>query len=105
MNKYGPHGKFNTQKGKADELAEILIEASQIVSKAKGCKLYSISKDPSEPDAVWVTEIWDSKEDHDASLSLPEVRSLISRAIPLIDGTPSRGQTLEVIGGFGINEN
>jgi len=103
--KYGLHGKLNTKKGKADELAQILIEASQIVSKARGCKLYTISKDPTEPDAVWVTEIWDSKEDHDASLSLPEVRSLISRAIPLINGTPSGGQTLEVIGGFGINEN
>jgi len=102
MKKYGLHGKFNTQKGKADELADILIEASQVVSKTKGCQLYSISKDPSEPDAVWVTEIWDSKADHDASLSLPEVRSLISKAIPLIDGAPAKGQELEVLGGFGL---
>ena len=102
MNKYGLHGKFNTQKGKADALAAILIEASQVVSKTKGCNLYAISKDPTEPDTVWVTEIWDSKADHDASLSLPEVRSLITKAIPLIDGAPSKGQELEVLGGFGL---
>ncbi|MEQ8879529.1 MAG: antibiotic biosynthesis monooxygenase family protein [Cyclobacteriaceae bacterium] len=102
MKKYGLHGKFNTQKGKADELADILIEASQIVSKAKGCQLYVISKDPSLRDAVWVTEIWDTKADHDASLSIPEVRSLITKAIPLIDGAPSKGQELEVMGGYGI---
>ncbi len=102
MEKYGLHGKFNVKKGKADELGAILIEASQIVSKAKGCQLYAISKDPGIPDAVWVTEIWDTKADHDASLSIPEVRSLIAKAIPLIDGAPSKGQELEVMGGYGI---
>ncbi len=76
-----------------------------MVSTANGCRLYVISRDEHEPDAVWVTEIWDTKADHDNSLNLPGIRELIGRAMPIIDGPPQKGQELTVIGGFGIWEN
>ena len=82
-----------------------MLEAAAMVATAKGCRLYAISRDDSEPDAVWITEIWDTKEDHDNSLKVPGVRELIGRAMPIIDGPPQRGQELTVIGGFGIWEN
>ena len=82
-----------------------MLEAAAMVATAKGCRLYAISRDDSEPDAVWITEIWDTKEDHDNSLKVPGVRELIGRAMPIIDGPPQRGQELTVIGGFGIREN
>jgi hypothetical protein len=43
-----------------------------------------------------VTEVWDSKEDHDASLNIESVKKIISAAIPLIDGKPEKGQELEI---------
>jgi hypothetical protein len=52
---------------------------------------------------VWVTEVWDSKEDDDNSLHVEGVRALISRAMPLLAGQPEKGQELEVIGGAGLN--
>ena len=102
MDNYLLHGKFTAKTGLADELANILIEASQLVSTAKGCKLYVVSRDKNDPNSVYVTEIWDSKDDHDNSLKIEGVRELIMKAIPMIDGQPQKGQELEILGGTGI---
>lgn len=102
MNKYGLHGKLQATEGKADELANILIQAAHLVSEAKGCHLYVVSKDLKEENSVWVTEIWDSKEEHDASLQLAGVRELIGEAIPILAGKPEGGQELEILGGVGV---
>ncbi|HEV7346996.1 antibiotic biosynthesis monooxygenase family protein [Telluribacter sp.] len=102
-NKYGLHGKLKALSGNGDNLASILLEAAQLVSTAKGCHLYLVSRDTKEAEAVWVTEVWDSKEDHDNSLKVEGVRELIGRAMPLLDGMPEKGQELEVLGGAGIN--
>jgi quinol monooxygenase YgiN len=100
MKKYGLHGKLKATNGNGDELASILNQASELVSTAKGCHLYMISKDTQKGDVIWVTEVWDTKEDHDRSLHLAGVRELISKAIPLLDGQPEKGLELEVIGGI-----
>ncbi|MBD1399032.1 antibiotic biosynthesis monooxygenase [Pontibacter sp. JH31] len=100
--KYGLHGKLKATAGNGEKLAAILLEASQLVSTAKGCHLYLISKDRKEEEAVWVTEVWDSKEDHDNSLNVEGVRALISQAMPILDGMPQKGQELEILGGAGI---
>jgi len=96
------HGKMNAKAGKSDELIDILLQASKFVSTTKGCKLYVVGKDEQEKEAVYVTEIWESKEDHDLSLKIPEVRELIMRAMPILDGAPTKGQELELLGGVGI---
>lgn len=65
MNKDGLHGYLTATEGKDDELAAILLEASELVSTAKGCQLYIVSKDQENDDVIWISEVWDSKEDHD----------------------------------------
>lgn len=95
-------GKMTALAGKSNELADILLEASKLVSTAKGCKLYVIGKDKHDSDSVFVTEIWDSKENHDNSLNVEGVRELITRAMPILSGQPSKGQELEILGGAGI---
>lgn len=96
------HGKLNAKTGRTEELANILLEASKLVSTAKGCKVYVIGKDANDLDAVFVTEIWDTKEDHDNSLNVKGVRELIMTAMPILDGQPTKGQELEILGGAGI---
>ena len=61
-----------------------------------------ISKDQTNPDNIWVTEAWDSKDDHDVSLQDPKIRELIGKAMPLLDGNPKAGQKLEIFGGHGV---
>jgi quinol monooxygenase YgiN len=98
-NKYGLHGKLSATKGNGNALAQILIKASELVSSAKGCCVYAVSLDGND---VWITEVWDSKDDHDKSLENAEVRALIGTAMPLLAGKPEKGQELDVIGGFGV---
>lgn len=100
--KYLLHGKLSARQGHGKDLAGILIEASNLIKTAKGCNLYLVSKDGSNEEDVWVTEVWDSKEDHDNSLSVPGVKELIGKAMPILDGMPSKGRELELIGGHGI---
>ena len=102
MEKFGLHGKLKATSGNGEQLAQILLEASALVATAQGCQLYLVSRDDQDIDAVWVTEVWDSKEDHQNSLSLPAVKALIAKALPILDGRPESGQVLTVLGGKGI---
>ena len=38
-----------------------------------GCLSYVVSKDSRDETTIWVTEVWESKQSHDVSLSLPSV--------------------------------
>lgn len=102
MSKYGLHGKLKATKGNGAQLAAILLQASELVSKAKGCNLYIISKDKEDEEMFWVTEIWESKEDHHQSLKTEGAAELVLQALPIIDGNPKSGREFEIIGGFGL---
>jgi quinol monooxygenase YgiN len=102
VTKYGMTGKFRAKAGQADKLTAILLEASRQVSAVKGIRVYAIGRDPKDENVIHVMEIWDSKGDHDQSLTLPETRALIGEAMPLIDGKPE-GVALEMVGGLGVD--
>ena len=94
-------GEFKSKEGEREKLISILLDAAKLVSTAKGCHHYIIYKDTKNENCVFVSEIWDSKEDHDNSLKIEGCMELISKAMPLIDGKPG-GTALEVIGGKGL---
>ncbi|MGV3539493.1 MAG: putative quinol monooxygenase [Rufibacter sp.] len=102
MEKYALFGKMTSQPGKRDELLSILSKAAQLVATAKGCHHYILYKDAQHPDWIWVSEIWDSEEDHDNSLKIDGCMELISQALPLLAGKPEKIE-LAVVGGKGIN--
>jgi len=95
---YGLIGKMRTMPGQRDTLITILIEG---MNGMPGRLSYIVAQDPTDPDAVWVTEVWDSQESHQASLSLPSVQQAISRGRPLIAGFGERFETTP-IGGHGL---
>ncbi len=101
--KYGLQVKLKSKEGKGEELTAILMKASELVSKTRGCILYMVSVDKIDTNYIWVNEVWETKEDHDNSLKNPEVRALISKAIPILEGQPEKGIELIVIGGKGID--
>jgi quinol monooxygenase YgiN len=53
-------------------------------------------------DSIGVTEVWDNKEDHDDSLTVPACRELIAKAIPLLHSSPEKAIEFEVLGGKGL---
>lgn len=95
------HGKLTAKKDRKRPLQNS-TQASELVAGAAGCRLYVISNDEQDPQQVYVTEIWDDKTAHDASLQMPEVRQLIQQAMPLLDGMPTGGQELTILGGHGV---
>jgi quinol monooxygenase YgiN len=96
---YGLIGKFKAVPGKRDALIAILLESTRGMP---GCLSYVIAEDSADPDGVWITEAWDSKESHAASLQLPSVQAAITRARPIIAGFGERFETVPV-GGHGLN--
>ena len=95
---YGLIGKMNAVPGQRDALIAILLEG---VKEMPGCLSYVVAKDAAEADAVWVSEVWDSKARHDASLSLPAVRQAMTRGKPLI-ASFAQSVVTEPIGGHGL---
>jgi len=100
MSKFGLYGKIVTQPGGRDALVAILLEAAATMPDVPGCELYIINVAATEPDAIWVTEVWTTQADHAASLTRADVQALIARGRPLIAG----GERIEVIplGGKGL---
>ncbi len=95
---YGLIGKMMAAPGRRDELITMMLgEAAPM----PGCLSYVIACDPKEPDAVWITEVWDSAASHKASLEIPTIRATIAKAMPLIAGF---GMSVEVepVGGHGL---
>jgi quinol monooxygenase YgiN len=95
---YGLIGKMLAVPGQRDALIEILLEGT---AGMPGCLSYVIAADPEDGDALWITEVWDSAESHQGSLSLPAVQQASARGRPLIAGFPQRHVTAPV-GGHGL---
>ena len=95
---YGLIGKMRATPGKRDELLAILLGSTGAMP---GCLSYVIARDPTDADTLWITEVWDTRENHKASLSLPEVQAAIARAKPIIAGFDSLTET-EPAGGVGL---
>ena len=98
---YGYINKFTVQIGKRDELVKLLLQAAEILQSNKDCVQYLVGK-ASEPETIYVTEIWVSKETHDASLELPEVKTIIAQAMPLIVSVSNIAEQ-QIEGGKGLN--
>jgi quinol monooxygenase YgiN len=95
---YGLIGKATCVAGKRDELIAILV---QDLGMMPGCLSYIVARDSKDPDAIWITEVWDSKESHAASLQLPAVRAAIAKGRPLIANFGEQTVT-EPVGGLGL---
>ena len=95
---YGLIGKMTATPGNRDELAAALLEG---LNDMPGCLSYIVAEDRENADALWITEVWDSAESHQASLALPQVQAAIARARPVIAGFSDRHET-RPIGGVGL---
>jgi quinol monooxygenase YgiN len=95
---YGLIGRINAVAGQRDALARILLDG---VAGMPGCRSYVVATDPAAPDSLWITEVWESKEAHRASLALPSVQRAIAAGRPLIVGFGERFETTP-LGGHGL---
>lgn len=96
--RYGLIGRMTAVAGRRDELARILLDG---VAGMPGCLSYVVATDPADADLLWITEAWESREAHRASLQLPSVRDAIARGRPLIAAMQTIAETAPV-GGHGL---
>ena len=97
---YGMIGKMTAAAGTRDALLEILLES---IGDMPGCLSYVVHKDAKDPDAIWISEAWDSEVSHKASLQLAAVRASITKAKPLIASFGDYVIT-EPAGGHGLSK-
>ena len=95
---FGLIGKITAVAGQRDALASVLVEGT---GGMPGCLSYVVALDPTDPDGIWVTEVWENRESHRASLSLPAVQAAIGRGRPLIAGFAQHFET-QPLGGHGL---
>jgi quinol monooxygenase YgiN len=95
---HGLIGKVTAVDGRRDELIAILLEGT---SEMPGCLSYVVAKDAADANALWITEVWESKESHMASLTLPKVQGAIARGKPLI-AEFGKSTLTNPVGGHGL---
>ena len=98
---HGLIGRMRALPGQRDALIAILLEGT---GGMPGCLSYIVAKDLADADAIWITEVWDSRASHHASLSLPAVQAAIARGRAVIAGFDSRVETVP-IGGHGVGRD
>ncbi len=90
---YGLMSSLTAKNGHRDELAAILAGASEGMP---GCRSYVVALDTSRDDMIWVTEVWDSKQAHEASLKTPKVMEAIEKGRALVASFGVKVETVVV---------
>ena len=93
---YGIIGQMKIATGQRETLIAILAEGTR---NMPGNISYTISKDQSDENAIWITEYWESKDAHAASLQLESVQAAIGKGRALIEGFGHRFEVTPVAGG------
>ena len=92
---YGLIAKMTLHSGKREEVIALLAESS---ANMPGCFSYVIANDAVSEDILWVTEVWESKAAHDASLTLRAVQAAMPRIKPLVAAFERIAETDPVAG-------
>ena len=99
MSAIARYGKAVTHPGQGSELASILLAAADGMADLPGCELYLVSQQKGEPDTVWVTELWRSQADLDASVAQIQGSDSVARAMSLVQSWEMI--ELDLLGGKG----
>lgn len=99
MSQVARYGKMVAHQGSGEKLAEILITAADGLAGNPGCELYLVSRQAGEPDTIWVTELWRSQADLDASIEQIRGSADVAAAMALV--REAQMIELDLIGGKG----
>ncbi len=102
MNAVARYAKATAKQGQGDELARIMLDVAEGLRETPGCELYVINRSVSEPDVIWVTELWQSQEKLDAALESEGARARIPEVLALVAEGGFERIDLEPIGGPGF---
>jgi quinol monooxygenase YgiN len=102
MGRVGRYVQLKAREGQRDALVEHMLGAAELLVDVPGCELYVINTSATDADAVWVTEVWSTQAELDASLTIESVKASVKQVLPLLAGPPERIDILPV-GGKGLD--
>ena len=98
---YGLIVKVMVLPGRSEQFIALLRESA---ADMPGCLSYVVSRDTSDEDTIWVTEVWNNEHSHQASLSLPRVQDVIPRAKAIVTSF-ERVAVTEPVWGAGVKDD
>jgi quinol monooxygenase YgiN len=93
------YGKSIAREGKGEELAARLLAAAEQLESDPGCELYLVNRQAGEPDVIWITELWRSQADLDASIEQIRGSDDVAAVLALVEDWQMI--ELELLGGKG----
>ena len=81
---HGFHATLTARPGKGDELVAFLLDAPSLPNH--DCVVFLVSRSASDPDTVFVTEGWTSRETHAAFFATERAKALVEKLKPLLAG-------------------
>lgn len=95
---YGLISEILSAPGRRNDLVAVLLEGAR---NMPGCRAYLVAADATRDDAIWVTEVWDSREAHARAVASPAVQAAIAKGAPLIAGFANHAETVP-LGAVGL---
>ncbi|CAN5466521.1 hypothetical protein BH09CHL1_BH09CHL1_05080 [soil metagenome] len=81
---HGFHAIMTARPGKGDELVELLLNAPSL--SKEDCVVFLVGRSASDPNIVYVTEGWTSREAHGRFFATDEAQALVANLQPLLAG-------------------
>jgi quinol monooxygenase YgiN len=85
MERIARYGKSTAKPGRGEELARLLLRAADDLRDDPGCELYLVNRQTDAPDVVWITELWRSEADLDASIEGLQGNDEVAKVMALVD--------------------
>ena len=99
MSRVARYGKAVAREGCGEQLAVLLLAAAAELGADPGCELYLVNREVGSPDVIWVTELWRSQADLDASIETIRGSDEVAAAMALVASFEI--VELELLGGKG----
>ena len=93
--------KMTARPGQGEALAAKMVAVAEALRDTPGCDLYLINRVVTEPDVIWVTELWRNQEASDTALQSPEAAEAIGEVRELLADGGLERVDLEPLGGAG----
>jgi quinol monooxygenase YgiN len=98
---YSLINKLTTKPGQRDRVTKILLDSMKLFDDNPACVSSIVHEAAEDPNVIWVTDLWTSKEEHEAALQAPELRPFVEAAMPLLEHMPEQTE-VRPVGGKGL---
>lgn len=93
MGKYAQWTTLTASPGQRDELAGQALEMAELARSSPGCETFAVCVSPSQPTVVWLFELFETRQSHDALAALEQTSEIAHRTMTLLAGPPEQSNS------------